>query len=93
MCAFCPLRPTTASGQATLTMGTHGQVRVVIAMMTGREKDRTGCVGSALWRGRKSRRRSSEEEGDEGDWEWMCFRGFEVFWLNEMLFYLPLLFS
>lgn len=43
-----------------------GQVRVVIAMMTGRKKDRTGCVGSALWRGRKER--GSREGGVMRDW-------------------------
>lgn len=50
-CVLCPLWHHTASGQATLSNDNSGQVRAVIAMMTGgkrKKKMKTGCVGSVL---------------------------------------------
>lgn len=86
-------RHTTASRQAALTMGSNGQVRVVIAMMAGRKKIEQDVLAVLLGEegkegggGGAAKGGMMRETGNE------CgFRGFEVFWMNE-IFSLPPLF-
>ena len=76
---------TSASGRTAHTIGTHAQVRIVIAMMTGRKKIEQDVL--AVLFGEEGRagavRGKGGGGGDQGDWEWRwlwTFWGFLAEW-------------
>lgn len=69
------------------TIGSHSQVRIVIAMMTGRTKNRMCWQCSLEWKEEKG---DEQKRGAVGEtWSECGFRLVVLDFRNEMLFYLP----